>query len=754
MLILKYQRARRALLAASTLVLSAMPTGLAAAQDADTATDSEASAVTRLDTVVITAGRREQAINEIARSVIVIDQNAIDNELVKTANVVDLLGTQVPGFGAPTGIDLVRTNTLRGRAPQFLVDGVPLDYNGGSAFRTSPLTKFDPLTLGRVEVLYGPTSIYGAGASGGVVQFFTKDAAETPIELTLRQQVTFFPGADEPFGDESLSYTTTALASGDLGQFDYVAALTYEEQNGVFDGNGDISGPTYYGFYDTTNYFVKAGFDITPTQRVQGFFNRTELEEDGRQYDFIANDQGQAIAVLSDDQSTFNYGLFPPENEREMWSVRYDNSDLFGGDFSALYYEADEFLVSPIIDIFAVSQTFPIFPNNYQTTQAFGREGFRLQYFRDMTDDVSLLVGLDYDDQFQAQRSITYDVDPATGVAGDRDLDTVLFNRLFLFPFQLETYGVFGQVEWQATDQLRVSGGVRYEEPEFVIEAGQRTFEFVRDENGDPVFRPGGSGSSDGLAFNIGATFDFNPNITGFANFAQSVELPSLNQVSRLVPPDAPLESDVAIEPQNIDNYELGLRGQTRDIIYSLSAFYSESEFSETFVFDASTGFSEYLRAPERIYGFEATADWNVSDRFNLLGTFSWSEGEADEDGDGPADFTALSGLEIQPWKATLAGTYDLNENVELNFLAYGIGNRDSAFEDGTDAYEITGYAIFDVGAEIELPYGVLSVQVTNLFDRQYLTPASQTYANNGLFNDRVNPAAGRAVNLAYQITF
>lgn len=101
-----------------------------------------------------------------------------------------------------------------------------------------------------------------------------------------------------------------------------------------------------------------------------------------------------------------------------------------------------------------------------------------------------------------------------------------------------------------------------------------------------------------------------------------------------------------------------------------------------------------------------------------------------------------------------MAGTYDLNENVELNFLAYGIGNRDSAFEDGTDAYEITGYAIFDVGAEIELPYGVLSVQVTNLFDRQYLTPASQTYANNGLFNDRVNPAAGRAVNLAYQITF
>ncbi|MEM6649863.1 MAG: TonB-dependent receptor [Pseudomonadota bacterium] len=720
-------------------------------------TDTEALAseetISKIDTLVVTAGRRQQPINEIARSLIVIDQNILDNELAKTANIVDLLGTQVPGFGAPTGIDLVRTNTLRGRNPQFLIDGVPLDYNGGSAFRTSPLTKFDPQTLGRVEVLYGPTSIYGAGASGGIVQFFTKDAADKSLEVTLRQQITFFPGAGQPLGDESLSYTTTALASGKIDRFDYVSAVTYEQQNGVFDGNGDISGPTYYGFYDTTNYFLKAGFDITPTQRIQGFYNRSDLEEDERNYDFIANEDGEAIAVLSDDQSSFNYGVFPPENVREFWSIRYDNSDFFGGELSAIYYETDEGLVGPIIDIFAVSQSFPIFPNNYQTTQDFGREGFRLQYVRDLTETINILVGLDHDDQYQAQRSITYNI-PAPGVSENRDLDTVLFNRLFLFPFELETYGVFGQVEWQATDQLRFSGGLRYEEPEFVIEGGQRTFEFVRDANGDPVSRPGGSGSSDGLAFNVGATYDVNQNITLFSSFAQSVELPSLNQVSRLVPPDAPLRSDVAIEPQNIDNYEIGLRGQTQTLIYALSAFYSESEFGETLVFDASTGFSEYLRAPERIYGFEATADWDITADLNMLGTFSWSEGEADTDGDGPADYTALSGLEIQPWKATLTGTYDLNRWADLNFLLLGLGDRDSAFKDGVDAYEINGYVIADVGANFTLLYGELAVQVTNLFDRQYLTPASQTYANNGLFNDRVNPAAGRAISLAYQITF
>ena len=140
--------------------------------------------------------------------------------------------------------------------------------------------------------------------------------------------------------------------------------------------------------------------------------------------------------------------------------------------------------------------------------------------------------------------------------------------------------------------------------------------------------------------------------------------------------------------------------------------------------------------------------------RLNVTGTLSWSEGEADEEGAGPGDFAALSGLEIQPAKATLAGTYDFNEYIDLNFFVLGLGDRDRAFDDGTDPFEITGYGIFDVGADFKLPYGVLGVQVTNLFDRQYLTPASQTYEDTALFNDRVNPAAGRAINLAYEITF
>ena len=700
------------------------------------------------DVIVVTAGRREQSINEIARTVVVIDVSTLEENFVKTSNVVDLLGSTVPGFGAPTGIDLIRTNTLRGRDPQYLIDGVPLSFNGGSAFRTSPLTKFDPETLGRVEILYGPTAIYGAGAAGGVVQFFTRDAAEEPISVELRQQTTFFPGADEPFGDTSLSWKSSAVISGTLDRFDYVVAASYDSQNAVIDGNGDVSGPTYYGFYDTTNYFAKAGFNITPDQRIQGFFNFSELEEDGRVFTPVPNDENFGIAVLGDNQTPYTYGDFAPTDEKLFYSISYTHSDFFGGDLEAVFYGRDDSLISSIIPLGAFP---PPFPSNYQTTQDFEGTGWRLQYARDIGDRASVIVGVDYDDQSQEQRALVYDL--GSDVFEARDITNLIRNDLFIYPYEVETLGIFVQAEYEVVDDLRLSLGLRYEEPEFSIEGGTRVFELTVDEDDNQVSRPGGSGGSDGLAFNIGVSYDVIDDLTVFANFSQAVELPSLGQLGNLIPPDATFESAEAIEPQIIDNYEIGLRAQAGTVAYTFAAFFSESDFGENFIYDPETLLGQYNRSPEEIYGFEVTADWEVLPQFDLLGTFSWSEGEFDPDGDGPLGFQAQSALDIQPWKATLNGQYEFNDKTSGNFQWLVVGDRDTAFDDGTDLYEITGYGVVDIGVNRDIGPGVLSVQITNLLDNLYLSPASQTYENNILFNSRVNPSAGRAISLAYKLT-
>ncbi|MEM6796560.1 MAG: hypothetical protein AAF725_21490, partial [Acidobacteriota bacterium] len=145
---------------------------------------------------------------------------------------------------------------------------------------------------------------------------------------------------------------------------------------------------------------------------------------------------------------------------------------------------------------------------------------------------------------------------------------------------------------------------------------------------------------------------------------------------------------------------------------------------------------------------------WQANARLSFTGTAAWSEGDFDPDGDGPQDFVPQTTLDIQPWKATLLGKYVLNDRVTLSGIVLAVGDRDRAFDEGIDLYDIEGYVVADVGVDWALRRGRLFAQVTNLFDNSYLAPSSQTYQGNPLFGPRVAGAPGRALSLSYSIDF
>ncbi|MEM1203019.1 MAG: TonB-dependent receptor [Acidobacteriota bacterium] len=713
-----------------------------------TATEPEAGAESRgvEYEIVVTAGRREQSQSELVRTTTVIDSDDLRTDLAKSSNIGDVLGRLIPGYGAPTFIDLIRNQTLRGREPQYLFDGVPLVYNGGAGFSESPLVKFETDVVDRVEVLYGPSSTYGAGATGGVIQMLTRGASDDAFRLGLRQQATTYTGASSPLDENALSYKTSVRASGQLDDFDYLLTGSYDSQNGVFDGEGDIANPVYYGFSDDTSYFGKLGYGLTPSQRIEGFYSFVERDLDGRVFDTVLRDDGFATGVESPNQTSFNYGSDnTPIDEKSLLSLRYSHADLGGGQLELQYYERDDEIIGAWVDLRAIPLP-PVFPNNYQKTQLDSSEGFRSQYSIAPNERLNLLVGFDYEDQTRSSRALVFPVGPDFDQT--RDLTAPNRNDLFLYPFDLETQGYFAQFDLQATENLLLSGGVRYEDVEFDIGSGVRVFDFLQ------AFRPGGSGSNSGTAFNIGATYQLNGADVLYGNFAQGFELPSLFQVSNLVPPSQPLESAEAIEPQIVDNFEIGIRGYRGDFSYSFAAFLTESEFGENFIYDPNTNFGEYNRSPEEVYGFETVLGWQATTQLSLFGTAAWYEGDFDPDGDGPSDFVPQTSLDIQPWKATLEATYILNDRVTLNGLLIAVGDRDRAFDEGIDLFEIEGYVVADLGVDWELPRGRLVTQVSNLFDKAYLAPSSQTYRGNPFFVARVAGAPGRSLSMAYSIDF
>jgi len=703
---------------------------------------SAAEAAGPVEQVIVTASRRAQPINEVSRTVMVLEQEVITAELAKSSNIANVLGTLVPGFGAPNHIDQLRTQTLRGREPLYLIDGVPLAFNGGAAFLQGPLVKFDSGTVERVEVLYGPTAIYGAGGTGGIIQFFSKRAPrDEAIEWTFRQSLTTYTGADDWLDDDALSWRSEIGAAGTLDRFDYVLSYSYDSQNGVFDGNGDIANPVYYGYTDDSSYFAKLGFEPDENQRFEVTYSLVEREFDFTDFDQEITDEGFAIAVESAEDNSFRYfGESEPKDDKDFFSFSYSHADVLGGELRLQAYHREDDIREPL-SLLPVPPGFAI-PDNYQAVKNDQSDGLRLQYSRSFQDTYNLVVGADYEEQDRKANAFVYDIGPLDDRS--RDVTEPVREGLFIYPFTLDTLGLFAQLEVVVTDDLRFSAGVRHEDAEFEIGPGLRLFDLAQ------VNRSGGSGEDDGFAYNIGVTYDVSSALTVYANYAEGFEIPSLSQVSNLVPPDQPLESDEAIEPQIVDNYEVGLRGAADAFSYGFAAYYSESDFGQNFLYDPQTGLGEYNRSPERNYGFELVGGWQASEALLLGMTFSWIEAEFDPDDTG--DFVAQSGLDVQPWKGTINADYAMSEDLSFQLTLLVVGDRDDALEDEVDLWEVEGYEVVDVGLDYQFDAweaeGRLSLQVTNLFDETYLTPSSQSYTNNIAFAPRVAGAPGRGLSL------
>lgn len=128
----------------------------------------------RLDGIVVTAGRSEQRTSEVAAAVTALDTAQIERQAPQT--VAELLRGQVGTYVQQTapGQGNVIVRGLKGSEVLHLVDGVRLNT---AFFRNAPnqyLALVDAYHLERVEVVRGPSStLYGGDAMGGVLQFFT-----------------------------------------------------------------------------------------------------------------------------------------------------------------------------------------------------------------------------------------------------------------------------------------------------------------------------------------------------------------------------------------------------------------------------------------------------------------------------------------------------------------------------------------------------------------------------------------------------
>jgi vitamin B12 transporter len=142
---------------------------------------STASAITRLDPIVVTATRTETPLSQVGSALTVITAEELEQQQIRYVSDVlrEVPGLAVNRSGGVGQFTQLRIRGAEGNHTLVLIDGIEVnDPSADSEFDFARLLAAD---IERIEILRGPQSVlYGSDAIGGVVNIITKRGRGRP----------------------------------------------------------------------------------------------------------------------------------------------------------------------------------------------------------------------------------------------------------------------------------------------------------------------------------------------------------------------------------------------------------------------------------------------------------------------------------------------------------------------------------------------------------------------------------------------
>ncbi len=696
--------------------------------------------------VVIQATRRAGATEEdIPRSITVIPREEIENQnsVSATNNVTDILGKVVPGYGPPNAITRrTRGQNLRGRPALILIDGVVQNANNGIG---EELNTIDPSAIERIEVIRGPSALYGSGSTGGIVNIVTRNPSEG-LEQEARLGYSNF-GGEEFFPNNGSGYNGRYRISGTVGNFSWGFNASLNQNNRLYDAEGDIIPTVDTSGARSLNFLTTLGLDLNQEQRLKFKYNLYndrvfhQYDTDGENLGIFGLQKPRAIRIPRYDYEE------PPEQTNNNISLTYDHDNLFGSQLYTQFFFQRTYFRSVVQDFRVIfSEVLPSsFLDDFgvgQGTSESRKLGTRIQITTPFSESASIFWGLDYTNEKHDGEQNTIDEE-----AFDEREEANIIDTVVNVPnFDLNSLGLFAEGQWDITEKILLSGGVRYESINVDIEDWISN-SFAATSSGFSTEFEGGTNDASDTVFNAGILYKASSTISLFFNFAQGFSIPSLSLLATVSNPDeVDVEASELLEPEKVSNYEIGIRGNWESIQFTVSTFYNYSEKGQNLIL-GEDGFADLNRGPQRNYGVEATVDWKPTNTWSIGSTFTWTEGDSDIPLD-DRDFLPLSTIDVQPMKVTLYVQNQTLPNWRNRLQMLFVGDRFRAFDEGVDQFQGNGYITFDLVSTFELGLGRLQLGVENLFNRQYVPIGIQDRIE--LNEYRYFPATGRNISIRY----
>ena len=703
---------------------------LAANQEAASA----ASAV-KLDKQTISTSRGEKDASTIPHMVTVIESEALQLAVAASGDIMSALSKLLPSF-SPTRQKLTGSaETFRGRTPLFLVDGIPQSNPLRDGARDG--FTIDPSLIARIEVIHGANASMGLGASGGIINIITRKNAD--IEGVQQHVNTSITSADNFEGD-SLEYKLGYSIAAKKDAFDVLASVQLKESGLYYDADGDKIGvsETHVDLMDSSqqDYFVKLGYDINESERLELLANYYQIENSG-DYVNVPGDRDAGIGATTKKGDPLGD---PNKNLTTNVAITYSNSDLAGGILATqLYYQEREaqYGSTATNDRFQDITIAPVGTLYDQSSIKSNRTGIRSTY-----DKINLAdTGINIVGGFDIMQLTAYQEMIQTG-------------RKWVPEIDLLTYAPFVQLERQFFEKLTLSSGLRYETSEVSVD-DYTTLAYYGGRDGATPGNDvdGGKDNSSESLLNFGAIYAVTDELSLYTSYAEGFALPSIGSILRgIEESNVDVDTLVDIKPVISENYEIGFNYNSADWHAQLSYFQSDSKLGTTLVQD-ETGSYKVKRQKTQVKGYELQLSYWLNHAVEVGGYYSQLIGRTDSTGNGRLDSDLLS-RDISPDKLSTFVNADLSDTVKLNVQANHYFDRSFSGPgaDSAGALDFESYSIVDLSVAWILPKGTLTSSVGNLLGEQYFDYYAQT--NNASATTNYMAGRGRTLTLGYGLDF
>ncbi|MBB1439152.1 TonB-dependent receptor [Shewanella sp. SG41-4] len=702
------------------LFLLVLPVTHANAESSTQATENQAS----MERMIITGSRSAERIEEVPSSVTLIEQQTLAQDMLMTSQLQNLLAFRVPGLAPSTGTSSNSGQNLRGRAALVMIDGVPQS----TPLRNGKLgiSSIDAGVIERIEVIKGATSIYGNGASGGIINYITKRASEDKARVKV--------GASSKFSavklQDSAGYRVDTSIDGTVDNFSYVFSAITEKTGVERDSEGDAIG-LVYGLSETksNNYFTKLGYQLDDDKSIHLTYNYYEAQQESDYIDVVGN-ANTGEKTYSIDNTTGIVKLGVPQGPRGNHNLmlKYVDQEIF----TNTQLTVDGYL-QKIENMFFFSTALANQSEGYEGGQSFiksEKKGLR----------VNFATQVDWDN---VESTFIYGIDALQDISSQPLED----GRIWVPEMDMRNLAVYLQTKFVIADDWVIKAGIRQDSVDLTVDDYQ-TLKLCRTPStcSVPFDVTGGELTYNSTTYNIGLRYNMNEFFNPFMSFSQGADISDIGRLLRTATVD-----DIALirtESSIVDNYEIGFSGQLGDLNYEIAAYRSKSELGTSNSFDATTGIYLPVRAPQKIWGYEAQVDYRVLDNLNTGLSYSWVEGKDTETD------TYIDGGTISPPKLTAYISWQPVEEASIGINYMYVGDRDR-FEPVDGAYigsqgPIENYNVVNLTSSYQLNNWQLSLGVENLLNEDYFSARSQASTNASYYTQ----ALGTTINVGVKASF